>query len=84
MEMEEAVIDLLTEYEAKGEKGMHPSQIAKELDLLLPEKGEPIYGREEFRYQVVWGVLDHLCAKGIILHGDNGAQLVEDYWDIPL
>ncbi|MDE0198091.1 MAG: hypothetical protein OXK78_07845 [Caldilineaceae bacterium] len=83
MEMEEALIDLLTEHEAKGEKGMHPSKIAQELDLLLPEKGET-YGSARYRYNLIWGLLDHLSTKGIICHSDSGAQLADDYWAIPL
>jgi len=83
MEMEEALIDLLTEHEAKGGEGMHPSKIAQELDLLLPEKGET-YGSTKYRYNLIWGLLDHLSTKGIIQHVDDGAQLVDDYWAIPL
>lgn len=75
MGLEEALVDLLTEYEAEGEKkGMQPSKIAHELDLLLPDNDQT-YGPSNQRYNLIWGVLDHLCTKGIIYHGDNGATL---------
>ncbi len=76
MGLEAAVVDLLAEYEAGGEKGMQPSKIAQELDLMLPEKGAT-YGSESHRYSIVWGVLDQLCAKEVIYHAKDGARLVE-------
>ena len=87
MGLEEALVDLLTEHEGFADtlnefdiggdkKGMQPSKIAQELDLLLPEKGET-YGSESHRYNLIWGILDHLCAKGIIYHAKDGARLSE-------